>query len=191
MATLGLRDLFYAIITEDENGNETFGTPKRLAKAIKVELSVNVAEGILYADDAIDEVVKQFTDGTIKLNTNDLSSESSSEITGQKIDGNNITFATEKDEPPYVAIGFRAMKTGGKFRYVWLHKVKFAIPSENYETKGDSINFITPEIEGTFGKLNKNGVWKCDYTGVETDDIAKTWFNSVKEPIDTTEPIEE
>lgn len=190
MATLGLRDMFFANITEDENGIETFGTPKRLAKAIKAELSVNIAEGKLYADDAIAEIVKQFTDGTLKLNINDLSSENSSELTGQQIDDNKITFATEKDNPPYVAIGFRAMKTDGTFRYVWLYKVKFAIPSENYETKGDSISFITPEIEGTFVKLNKNGIWKSDYTGLETDEVAKTWFESVKEPTDTTTPIE-
>ena len=34
MATLGLDSLYYAKITEDANGNEIYGTPKILAKAM-------------------------------------------------------------------------------------------------------------------------------------------------------------
>ena len=37
---------------------------------------------------------------------------------------------------------------------IWLYKVKFAIPDENYTTKGDSIEFTTPEIVGQFIKLS-------------------------------------
>lgn len=33
MATIGLDKLFYASITEDKDGNETYGTPVQLAKA--------------------------------------------------------------------------------------------------------------------------------------------------------------
>lgn len=49
MATIGLDKLFYAPITEDENEEETYGTPVQLAKAISVELSVELAEAVLYA----------------------------------------------------------------------------------------------------------------------------------------------
>ena len=42
MATIGLDKLYYAKITEDENGNETYGTPSQLAKAISADLSVEV-----------------------------------------------------------------------------------------------------------------------------------------------------
>ena len=44
MATIGLDKLFYAPITEDENGEETYGTPVILAKAC-----------LLYTSDAADE----------------------------------------------------------------------------------------------------------------------------------------
>lgn len=52
MATIGLDRLHYAKITEDENGDETYGIPSMLAKAITAELSVELAEATLYADDA-------------------------------------------------------------------------------------------------------------------------------------------
>ena len=72
MATIGLRDLYYATITEEAEGQEKYGTPVRLAKAISAELSVEVAESILYADDGADEVVREFVSGELTLGVNDL-----------------------------------------------------------------------------------------------------------------------
>lgn len=40
MATIGLDKLFYAEITEDSDGSETYGDPASLAKAISADLSV-------------------------------------------------------------------------------------------------------------------------------------------------------
>ena len=47
MATIGLDKLYYAKITEDDNGNETYGTPIQLAKAISADLSVELNEATL------------------------------------------------------------------------------------------------------------------------------------------------
>jgi hypothetical protein len=53
VATIGFDRLFYAPITESPStGDETYGTPVMLAKAISAELSVELAEATLYADDA-------------------------------------------------------------------------------------------------------------------------------------------
>ena len=58
MATIGLDKLFYAPITEDENGDEEYGTPVMLAKAMTAELSIELNEATLYADDGAAEIVK-------------------------------------------------------------------------------------------------------------------------------------
>ena len=60
MATIGLDKLYYAKITEDTSGNETYEAPQPLAKAMTAELSVELAEATLYADDGAAEVVKEF-----------------------------------------------------------------------------------------------------------------------------------
>ena len=49
MATIGLDRLYYAKITENDAGEETYGTPSQLAKAISADLSVELAEATLYA----------------------------------------------------------------------------------------------------------------------------------------------
>ena len=74
MATIGLDMLYFAKITEDENGEETYGTPEKLAKAISADLSVELVEAILYADDGIAEIVKEFGNGTLSLGIDDIGS---------------------------------------------------------------------------------------------------------------------
>ena len=44
MATIGLDKLYYAKITEDDAGAETYGTPTQLAKAMTADLSVELNE---------------------------------------------------------------------------------------------------------------------------------------------------
>ena len=139
MATIGLRDLYRAPITIGTSGAETYGTPVRMAKAISAEISVEVAEAILYADDGADEVVKEFVSGEITLNVNDLLPADLAALLGQKQDDDKVVYGSDADEAPYTAIGFRAKKAGGTYKYIWLYKVKFSIPDENYTTKGDSI----------------------------------------------------
>lgn len=181
MATIGLRDLYRAPITVDESGKETYGTPVRMAKAISAEMSVEVAEAILYADDGADEVVKEFISGELTLNVNDLMPADLAAILGQTQDADGVVYAGEDDEPPYMAIGFRAKKANGMYKYIWLYKVKFAIPSENYNTKGDSIEFTTPEITGQFIK-RPDGKWKAEHVAVPTEAAAASWFSAVREP---------
>lgn len=186
MATIGLRDFYIAKVTEGTNGVETYGTPRRLAKAISVEMSVELAEATLYADDGIDRVEREFTSGTITLNANDIANEDAAELLGQTVDDNGVLIAGENDDPPYFAVGFRAKKKGNTYKYVWLYKTKFGIPDESYETKGEGINFQTPEIEGTFMKREKDANWKADYIGTPTDAVGSTWFTEVYEPVLTS-----
>lgn len=185
MATIGLRDLYISKITETAGTGgavtETYGTPRRLAKAIKVEMSVEVAEATLYADDGVDQIEKEFVKGEIKINANDISNADAAEMLGQTQDDDMVVYAGEGDDPPYYAVGFRAKKSGGNYKYVWLYKTKFKIPDETFETKGDGINFATPEIVGEFVK-REDGKWKADYVGVPTDSIASAWFTTVREP---------
>lgn len=180
MATVGLRDLFIAKVTEHEEEPDTYGIPRRLAKMITVDLTPKTADGKLFADDGVDDIVDEFESGEIKLNINDLATDDQAELLGQEQDDDGVVYSSENDDPPYFAVGFRATKRGGRYRYVWLYKVKFAIPSEKYQTKGDKIEFNTPEIVGTFIK-RPDGRWKADYVGLPETTAAQNWFSEVRE----------
>ena len=194
MATIGLDKLYYAPITEDENGEETYGTPVQLAKAISAELSVELAEATLYADDGASEVVKEFKSGTLSLGVDDIGPSVASDLSGVTIDKNNVIIASSEDATAPVAIGFRAKKSNGKYKYFWLYRVKFGIPASSLATKGDSITFSTPTIEGTIMRRNKpdgknNHPWKAEVTEGEnnvSNDTITTWYKNVYEPTYTS-----
>ena len=196
MATIGLDKLYYAKITEDASGNETYDTPVQLAKAMKADLSIELAEAVLYADDSAAEVIKEFKSGKLSLGIDDISTTAAEELSGAKIDDNKVLISSSEDGGAPVAIGFRAKKANGKYRYFWLFRVKFGIPAANLQTKGDSITFSTPTIEGTVLRRNKlDGLghhpWKAevseDDTGVQAATIT-AWFTEVYEPTFTVTP---
>ena len=191
MATIGLDRLYYAKITEGENGEETYATPMPLAKAISADLSVELSEAILYADDGAAEMVKEFKSGTLSLGIDDIGYEAASVLTGATIDNNYVLVSAAEDGGEPVAIGFRAKKANGKYKYYWLYKVKFGIPATNLATKGDGISFSTPTIEGTLLRRNKldgsgKHPWKVEVTEGESKVSAETinkWYTEVYEPV--------
>jgi phi13 family phage major tail protein len=190
MATIGLDKLYYAKITEDEEGNETYETPAFLAKAMSADLSVELAEATLYADDGAAEIVKEFKSGTLSLGVDDLGAEVASDLTGATIDSNGVVVSTGEDGGVPVAVGFRAKKSNGKYRYFWLYRVKFGIPATALATKGDSITFSTPTIEGTILRRNRVDAankhpWKAEVTEGDKTVKAETitnWYKEVYEP---------
>ena len=108
MATIGLDKLYYAKITEDADGNETYAAPKSLAKAMTADLSVELAEATLYADDGAAEIVKEFKSGTLSLGIDDLGAEIASDLTGSTIDAGGVIISAAEDGGEPVAVGFRA-----------------------------------------------------------------------------------
>lgn len=190
MATIGLDKLYYATITDDENGEEIYGTPTQLAKAISAELSVELAEATLYADDGAAEIVKEFKNGTISLGVDDIGSTTAAALTGVTVDKNNVVVSNSEDGGDSVAVGFRAKKSNGKYKYYWLYRVKFGIPATNLATKGDSITFSTPTIEGTVLRRNKPDTsgkhpWKAEVTEGDKDvpaSVISGWYTEVYEP---------
>jgi len=193
MATIGLDKLYYSKITEDAGGIETYGTPIQLAKAMKADLSVELAEATLYADDGPAEIVKEFKSGKLSLGIDDIGITAAEDLTGAKIDDNHVVVSGSEDGGTPVAVGFRAKKANGKYRYFWLYRVVFGIPATNLTTKGDSITFSTPTVEGTVLRRNKpdgNGKhpWKAE---VNEDDasvpasVISGWYTQVYEPVFT------
>ncbi|GAB2022137.1 hypothetical protein RyT2_12110 [Pseudolactococcus yaeyamensis] len=191
MATVGLDKLFYAAITEvATTGDETYGIPVMLAKAMTAELSVELAEATLYADDGASEVVKEFKNGKLTLGVDNIGRNIAQALTGAATDDNGVLISASEDGGNPVAIGFRAKKSNGKYKYIWLYRVKFAVPSTSLSTKGDSITFSTPSIEGTVmrrNKLDKQGKhpWKAEVDEGDKDVLPATinaWYTSVYEP---------
>lgn len=186
-----MNSLYYATITEAaDTGYETYGTPAHLAKAISADMSIEVTDAVLYADDSAAEVVREFQSGTLTLNTSDLPTGVTAALIGATVDDQGLLVYTGEDTGNPVAIGFKAKKPNGQYRYFWLCRVKFAVPSTSLKTKANNIEFSTPTIEGTIMVRNKPDArgkrpWKIE--AMEGDptvaaNTLSTWFTAVPEP---------
>ena len=192
MATIGLKSVYIALITENSSGEETYGTPELLANAMKADININYIEGKLPADDKIYQEDKEFNGGTITLGLADIAAAMAAKLLGSKLDDNDILVDSGEDEEnaPFVAIGFKALRRKGKYEYDWLYRVRFSKSNEAYQTKGDGFNYNTPTIEGKIYARNKalsNGdhPWRSKVVEGESNDSATAitdWFNAVYEP---------
>lgn len=189
MATIGLDLPHYAKITM-QDGVENYGTPAVLAKAITANINIEAPDSDLYADDGIDETVGGFVSGTLSLNVNDLAPSVLADLLGVRVDENGVVVSSAEDISNEVAIAFRALKGNGKYRYFWLYRVKFSVPSTTLATKNNSITFQTPTIEGKIMRRNKvddqdKHPWKAEVTEGDTGVSSTTingWFDAVYEP---------
>ena len=186
---IGLSDLFLAPITTTTEGVEVFGEPFRAVQKnkglIQADLSSNVAEAVLYADDGVAARVKEFSSGTLTIQLADISTARRAQILGEEQDEDGVNYSSGGDIAPYFAAGFRSRRADGTYRYLWFYKVMFSIPTENHATKGSTITFQTPTIVGSIEKRT-DGKWKADWTGEPSDPVAVGWFKKVREPRNDT-----
>ena len=63
------------------------------------------------------EYVKEFKSGTISLGIDDLGNDKAAALVGATVDANGVLVSTGEDVSRYVAIGFRARKSSGKYQF--------------------------------------------------------------------------
>lgn len=179
MARIGLDNFLMAILTEGVDGTPTYGVARKPAKAITCNVSITNNEATLYADNTLAESDRSFQSGTVTMGIDDDDLETQAFLLGHEITNGEIV-RNASDVSPYVGFGRIITKmVGGVYAYKveFLNKVKFAEPSSDENTKGESVEFGTTEIEGTVAAL-ANGDWSKAQT-FDTKAEAVTYLNSL------------
>lgn len=190
---VGLRDVVWCPVTEDTApdgetaGVYTTGEVKKLAGAIDAEMSnQNDEPDVQYFDDAEGDVLYPDPEITLTLEMADVDPATAAELVGATVDNNGVTVNKAGDKAPYIAIGFKSVKSNGVDRYVWLYKGRCTIPSESYHTKeGEDITRQTEKLEITCIKRNKDANWRA-YVDTDNEKFAAakgTFFSAVYEPV--------
>lgn len=192
MATrIGCDNLVYAIMTTEDTVEQApvYGEVQTAPGVMSININPNGSLETLFADDGPMETATTLGKIDVEIQKNELTTQNKADLLGHEIDSNGAVVYGDNDVPPYVAIGFRTLKSNGKYRYVWLYKGKFTEPEDNNETKGDSINFQSDTISGQFTKLNYayavNGKqkrpWKYELDGDNAEakqQIMADWFKA-------------
>lgn len=163
MAKIGLNNFRYAIATIGQTGTITYGTVKKPAKAISFSFEPTTSDAKLYADDSLAESDNRVTGGTCTMGIDRLDAETMAEILGHQYnDSTQEVVSNVNDIAPYVGVGriVRVMVDGTqKFRATFLAQCKFAEPSSDDNTMGESVEFSTYELSGTV-VVPADGNWR-------------------------------
>lgn len=172
MAYVGLRK----IIIAERTGAKTYGEQFAFGKAIGLNVTPNYSEGSLNADDVQAEYDKEFNYAEVTMNTSTVPLVAHDKMFGHKVNENAVDF-NAYDEANYVGQAWIAPeKVDGKKYYTgnFLYKAKYSEPSEEYSTKGDSIEYKTPSISGR-ALAEDDGDWKATER-FETPEKALEWI---------------
>lgn len=162
MAKIGLNNFRYSKLTEAEDGTASYAGAKKPAKAISCSVSISNNDAKLYADDSLAESDTSFQSGTVTIGIDDEDTETMADLLGHEYDSETSEMIrNSNDTAPYIGLGRIVVKmVGGVYKYKveFLHKVKFGEPSQEDNTKGESLEFSTTTLEGTVATL-ANGDW--------------------------------
>lgn len=188
MATIGLRDVYYALLKNDTPTEATYENPVRIVGAISANVNPNTSTATLFADDGPYDSASTMGEISLELNMADIPAAIGSVLLGHTY-ANGVLTKKASDQPPYVAIAYRSLKSNGAYRYTWLLKGKFAESEQNNQTKGDSIEYQTPTITGAFVKRDYDDAWQVEADSDDetiADATITGWFTAVVDPSKVT-----
>lgn len=189
MATIGVSRPYYALYNNND-GVITYTDGGILAKAVEFSASIeSSSDNNLYADNAIAESDRSFGGGTLTITTDDLTQEASAAIMG--ITASTVTVGEDSvselvfdDDmnPPDLGFGIIILKKRGgayKHRAVVFTKIKFNIPEDAASTRGETIEWQTPELEATIMRDDSaKHAWKREAT-FDTEADARAYIETL------------
>ncbi|MEG0282282.1 MAG: phage tail protein [Clostridia bacterium] len=186
---ISFRDPHMALLIGDLATGTTYEKPIKIGRGIKGKISPKFAAETFRSDDEVEEQVEQFQQVDVELEVNALALENYALVRGLTVVKGEIQ-DNGNDRCPELAFGFRAKKTDGTYRYVWLLRGKFECPDEEYETLKDKPEGKTITLKGTFYCRKSDNLWRLK--GDESSGMQKTridgWFTSVAEPLPAVTP---
>ena len=192
-STVGLKNMVIAPLTVDTETTITYGALQLVAGAIEATITPeNTDPEVQYADDIEFDVLYPDPELSFKTKMADIPLSIQEAIFGNNIDDNGVLVRAAVDKPPYYAVGFKSEKSNGKYRFVWLYKVRAKPVTETYATKeGGTITRQTGEVEWTAIKRTHDGLYQAIADEGEngfTALMGTTFLETVYDPTFTVTP---
>ena len=187
---LGIDKLYYALVTDSSDAYVP-GTPEVLAPVGAITNAPAANNKVQFFDNIPMESLNSVGPSKLSIEIQGLPLSLQAILLGNAFDVTNGLLMENGTPPPYVAVGFRALKTDGTYRYYWFLKGTFAPPSEDLATKTDTPDPKTIKLEYTAIRTTRQFVQTVSLTDsskfVQADDSdivvdPAAWFAAVRVP---------
>lgn len=159
-----------------------------LPGVMEITVNSNPSQDTAFYDNGPGEVASTLGNIEISFEKSSLNTQEMNFLLGRIITPDGVAITTSQESAPYVAFGFRSLRSDGTYRFVWLLKGKFILGQEDQETKQDTINFQNENLTGRFVAANAQfcvdstvtpKVWKSLWKVEKNADASATaeWFS--------------
>ena len=183
----------------NNNGVVTYGTPFKVGDAMTCNLELQFAEGRLYAEGSLAEILREASGGTISIGVKYIKSNAQQEMYGAVEKTRSVTYtpkgggaavtsdvtslAIVKDADGHY-VGFACYAPDmidrvKKYTCFFVACAKFSPPSYSLQTKGQNITFSTPTTSGEFVPDDAEDHVILDVAVCDDENQAKAWINTV------------
>lgn len=184
----GLKDIYVAKITQNDEKAYVTDTPVKLARAIKAKIDEKWTSEKVYSDDGVEEIITSYEGTDVELEVNALAPQDRAILFGQLYENGYLVKSSE-DKAPELALGWRERQMNGLYDFKWLYCGKFAEGiSEEAQTKEGKISPTTRTVKGSFYERNLDKEYEIsvDETNLINEDTdakaaIQNWFSKVQE----------
>ncbi len=193
---VGADKVYYALVTQDDADGYVADTPSYLAPVMTISHTPKVNSKVQYADNQAYDAATAEGETEMEIELTGMSLATQAILTGKVYDAASGRMFDNGGTPPYVAIGFRAKRSGGGYRYFWYLKCTPQAPAEEAASETD-----TPEFKSSKLKLTAiRTIYQWDLgditdsvkrvVGDDEDNsfVATTWYDDVQIPVDGAAP---
>ena len=146
---VGLKDFVIAEVLTDTDAGTTYGEVEKVVGVMDVSVTPSTTDpDVQFADDNESDVLNPDPEIAVVAEFTQLPLAVQAKFGGHKIDEDGVMVRTAGDTAPYFAIGFKAEKRDGGYRFKWLLKCRAKPMTETFHTKeGQTITRQTGKIE--------------------------------------------
>lgn len=182
----GLKNVHYAIATFDDDGNVTYGTPKRIPGAVNLSLDASGDSEPFYGDNTTYyvSVANNGYEGDLEIAL--IPEDFAIDIFGEEPDSKNVIFERSDAVAQQFALLFEFTGDVKAIRHV-LYNCTATRPKMESATTEDKIEVKTDTLSLTAAPLPNTGVVKAK-TNTNTDTtVYDNWYKAVYEK--AAEPV--
>src|SRR5512138_26981 len=119
---VGVDQIYYALVTQDDSSAYAAGTPAYLAPAMNIAQAPKANSKTQYADNQPFDAMSSEGETEMDIEVTGLPLDIQATLLGRVYDAATGRMFDNGGTPPDVALGFRAKKRGGDYRYYWFLK---------------------------------------------------------------------
>lgn len=159
MADIGLRYAAFAPVSSHTEGSAiTYGTGREIGMMISANVAITRNSNRLYANDVVAEEDNSISEAQITINTDDLTLDNEQFMCGtikNTATGGASTYEDADDPAPLGGFGYVRVRSktnqetgvmAKSYIATWWYKVRARIEAEAAQTKGQNLEWTTPNI---------------------------------------------